>query len=452
MTPCPYALGDDLQNASISTPAMPTHRQAWWGVSVFSAAALLSYTDRQILNLLVDPIRHDLAISDTQMSLLQGAAFAVLYCVVGLPLGRCADVLPRRAIILAGIALWSVGTAACGLADSFGALFASRLCVGIGEAALAPAALSMIADYFAPERRGTAIGVFLTGMVVGSGASVAFGALLLHGAQQNLFAWLPFISQRAPWREVLLILGLIGIPVFVMMLSVREPARGGLRAAASHSLPLSAVVSGFLSRRATLGPLYIALAVSTVSDYALFSWTPAFLMRKFSWAADAAGLALGISGAVFGILGTLTGGVIADCLARGGVHRRLLVASVAAALTLTGGLVGLSPGAPTLLALFSIWVFASSMVGTVGIAVLQELLPHPMRGLGSALVSFGNTILGLGLGPTLVALCADYVYRSPASVGLATSTVVLPATLVTVLLFGRARRALRPDTALDRYP
>jgi predicted MFS family arabinose efflux permease len=267
----------------------------------------------------------------------------------------------------------------------------------------------------------------------------------LRAAQSNAFAWAPFISQLTPWREVLLILGLIGIVVFLLMLGVPEPARHGRMDETSRAPPLSAVMAEFARRRATLAPLYLAMAVSTISDYALYSWTPAFLIRAFSWPADMAGLALGLSGAVCGVAGTLGGGIIADRLALGGgVHRRLLVASVAAGLSIAGGLVGLSSGAPVLLALFSLWVFASSIVGTVGIAVVQELLPNEMRGLGTALISFGNTILGLGLGPTLVALCTDYVYRSPSSVGLATTTVVLPVTVVTLLLFLRAMLALRP--------
>jgi MFS family permease len=204
-------------------------------------------------------------------------------------------------------------------------------------------------------------------------------------------------------------------------------------------------VREFAHRRQTLAPLYLALAVSTISDYALYAWTPAFLMRNLSWPAAAAGSALGVAGAVCGVVGTLGGGVIADRFASGGgVHGRLLVASAAAALATTGGLVGMSSWAPAVLALFSLWVMASSVLGTVGVAVVQELLPSQMRGVGTALISFGNTILGLGLGPTLVALCTDYVYRDSRAVGLAITTIVLPVTLLTLLLFRRATRALRP--------
>ncbi len=137
-------------------PPWPSPSRAWWAVGVFCIAAILSYSDRQILSLLVDPIRADLHATDVQIGLLQGAAFALIYAVAGVALGRAADVLPRRLVIVAGILIWSLATVACGYAHSFGSLFAARAAVGIGEAALAPAAMSIITDSFPVNRRGAA--------------------------------------------------------------------------------------------------------------------------------------------------------------------------------------------------------------------------------------------------------------------------------------------------------
>src|ERR1700744_3373832 len=158
-----------MQPAAESIRRYPPAFQGWWAVSVFAIAAVLSYTDRQILGLLVDPIRGDLHISDTQLTILQGAAFAVLYSFIGLPLGRVADLVPRRALLVFAVAMWRFGTIVCGLSHSFAGLFGARLLVGIGEAALAPAAMSLIADYFPPAIRALPTGVFLTGMVAGGG-------------------------------------------------------------------------------------------------------------------------------------------------------------------------------------------------------------------------------------------------------------------------------------------
>ena len=185
----------------------PSAASAWGAVALFCVAAVLSYTDRQILSLLVDPIRADLHISDTQVGVLQGVAFAVIYSFAGLPLGRLADLVERRYVIFAGIALWSVGTLICGYAGDFWSLFGGRVVVGVGEAALAPAAFSMISDMFPAERRGTALGVFIMGMAVGGGVAITIGGEVLGLAASGAFAGVPGLRDLVPWRAVLVLLG-----------------------------------------------------------------------------------------------------------------------------------------------------------------------------------------------------------------------------------------------------
>src|SRR5690348_797262 len=153
----------------------PKRSYAWTVVAILIATAILSYTDRQVLSLLVDPIRHDLGITDREVSYLLGAAFAVVYGVAGIPLGFLADRTSRRNLICGGVVVWSCGTIACGLAHTFGQLFAARIVVGLGEAVLSPAAISLISDYFPPARRGTAVGFFLAGIAIGIGAAILIG-------------------------------------------------------------------------------------------------------------------------------------------------------------------------------------------------------------------------------------------------------------------------------------
>ena len=423
----------------------PPAWQGWWVVTIFALAAVLQYTDRQILSLLVDPIRADLAISDTQISVLQGAAFAVLYSFIGLPLGRAADMLPRRSIIIAGIVLWSLATAACGLATAYGQLLLARICVGIGEAALAPAAVSMIADYFPPARRGTAIGAFLMGQVIGGGAAIAIGGYLLDLAQQGAFAWLPGIGTAAPWRIVLILVGIPGVPVAALLLSVPEPARrrAGVDGRPGRALPLRAVAAGFRMRTASLVPLYIATALFSVGDYALLAWSPAHLARNYAFAPGEIGAVLGGLAIATGILGTIGGGYAADRLAiRGGARARLQIVLGSALFGALGACVGFAPSAPVFLAILTVWMLASAVSGTVAITAVLELLPNEMRGIGTSLIAFCNTILGLGTGPTLVALATDDIFGSENSVGLAMTLVVLPATLVAIFLYYRALRVV----------
>jgi MFS family permease len=437
--------------ASPAEAPYPPARQAWSVIAIFAVAAVLQYTDRQILSLLVDPIRADLGISDTQISVLQGAAFAVLYSLVGLPLGRTADILPRRSTIIAGIALWSLATAACGLATGFGQLLVCRICVGIGEAALAPAAVSMIADYFPAKRRGTAIGVFIMGQTIGGGAAIAIGGYFLDLAVRGAFAWLPFIGTAAPWRIVLVLVGLPGLAVAALLLGVPEPPRRrGMGGTPGQALPLIDVVRGFRARAATLVPLYIAAALFSLGDYGLLAWSPAFLSRDFAFTPVEIGLALGGIAIATGIVGSVLGGYVADRRAmRSGSVGRLQVVVATALFGVLGACVGFAPTAPLVLAALTIWMLSSAISGTVAITALLELVPNEMRGVGTSLVSFCNTIVGLGLGPTLVALATDHVFADETSVGLAMTLVVLPASILAIILF---YRALRIVAAGSRIP
>src|SRR5207237_6904211 len=149
----------------------PRRSSAWAVVAILIGTAILSYTDRQVLSLLVDPIRRDLLISDTEVSLLLGTAFAVVYGVAGIPFGLLADRTSRRNLIFFGVVVWSIGTVACGFAGSFSGLFAARIVVGLGESVLSPSAISLISDYFPPSRRGLAVGSYLSGIAIGNGAS-----------------------------------------------------------------------------------------------------------------------------------------------------------------------------------------------------------------------------------------------------------------------------------------
>jgi MFS family permease len=415
-------------------------------VVIFAVAALLSYTDRQILALLVDPIRGDLHISDTGLSILQGAAFAVLYSVIGLPLGRIADLVPRRALLLLAVLLWSLGTMLCGYAHSFAELFAARLLVGVGEAALAPAAMSLIGDYFPPSARALPTGVFLTGMVAGGGAAIAVGGYLLNAAQHAAFSFLPVVGSLAPWREVLVLLGGVGALVALLFLALREPPgrHAGFGEIRGRLLALGDV---FRSRFRLLLPLYAAMGIGSIVDYAILSWTPALLSRRFALTPGEIGMALGGAAVAGGLIGTPAGGLLADWVARRfGLLARIRLCAGILVIGLGAAPIGiLASPAATVASVFA-WILVSSMAGTIGIATTLDLLPHESRGLGTSTIAFCNTIIGLGLGPTLVALATDRLYGTPGAVGLALSTVAAPAILVACVLFYAAASAARRET------
>jgi len=433
------ALQTDERALPIELP-WPAPSQAWFALVAFCAAAILSYTDRQILSLLVDPLRQAFALTDTQVSLLQGLAFALIYAFAGLPLGRMADMLPRRRVIIGGIVLWSLGTLWCGLSRSFGELFIARSLVGIGEAALAPAATSMIADYFPAQRRGTATGVFLMGQVAGGGIAIALGGTILQMAQSGMLAGLPLIGGLAPWRTTLLVLALPGLAVAGLIAMTREPARRH-SAGRPTSVPLRDVIHQLGTHRTTLGPVYFAMAMLSVGDFSLQNWFPAFLARSFAMSPGAIGAALGPAAIAGALIGTLGAGTIGDRLVtRGGSAARLPVAMIAAALAIPGALVVLAPSGWSAIAIFMIWLIMSNAAGAIGITCVQELAPAPVLGVSLALISFFNMLFGLGIGTTMTAMLTDHVYAHHGGVGRSMTTMALPGAVLGALGFYAAWR------------
>jgi MFS family permease len=435
--------------------AYPRPARAWWGVALFTLGAILSYTDRQILAILVDPIRTSLHLSDTQLSLLQGAAFAVLYSVLGLPLGRCADLVPRRALLALAIALWSVGTVACGLAHSFGALLGARLLVAVGETALAPAAISLIGEYFPPDRRGMAMGVFLTGIVVGAGAAIGIGGGLLQLAEADSLRALPVIGALAPWRTVLLVAGIAGFAMSAAMLTLDEPGGRNFSAAVLRArlFGVGEIVRAFRTHASVLAPLYGALALWSIVDMAVLSWSPALLMRRFAWSPGEVGARLGAIAILAGLIGTPAGGFISDRVtARWGLGARFPLLVIVA----VGGILGIPVGvlgtADEALASACCWIFVSSTIGTIALATILDILPQESRGFGTSTVAFNNIIVGMGLGPTLVALLTDRVFHESQAVGYSMSCVIAPSVLIAILLYAvamlRASQLCAPSQSL----
>ena len=426
-----------LRTTTAGESPWPPASQAWWAVGVFCIAAVLSYSDRQILSLLVDPIRADLHASDVQIGLLQGAAFAIIYSVAGVALGRAADVLPRRWVIVTGIMIWSVATLACGYAQSFGGLFIARAFVGVGEAALAPAAMSIITDSFPMRRRGAATGTFLMGMIVGGGVALALGGAIVHAAQSGALRGLPIVGGLAPWRSGLVILGLLGLPIAALASSVPEPERRHRLAGPSGPpVTLREAAAGLAVLWPALAPLYGAMGLSSLCDFAILNWTPTLLSRRFGVGVAEIGAVLGAVVIVGGVLGSAGAGLAADAIAkRRGPSARLLLAFGAMVIGVFGALPILATTPLLVFALAGLWIFASTTGQSIGITVLQEMAPGDARGLSVSLVSLVNIGLGLALGAALPALVLEYLLHDPRAVGAAISIVALPCALAAVVLY-----------------
>lgn len=412
-------------------------------VGVFCLAALVSYTDRLVLSALVDPIKRTLGVDDSSVSLLQGAAFALVYVFSGLLLGRLADKRRRLTILIIGSSVWCGGTIACGLAASFWVLFAARIVVGVGEAALAPAAVSIISDSFSPSRRGAALGVFMFGFALGGPASIAVGSVMLASANAGTFSGLPVLGAMEPWRIVLVIMGLAGFAVPSLFLTLREPARQVL----APQLSIHSMVRRLAVDRYSLVPAYLAMGLLSIGDYGMLAWVPSALSRDFAMPLADLGRTFGAVTIGAGMLGCVFGGAVSDLFARwSGTRGRLLFSLGAAIVACTGAGLVSSTRISMVFSGVGFWTFGSMLAAISTVAAVQDIVPSEYRGVGIAVVAFCNTLLGLGLGPTFVALITDHLFRDPQFVAQAVTTTALPAgTAAAILLFYASRAAAGRD-------
>jgi MFS family permease len=388
----------------------PSSTRAWVTVAILMVAYVLSFIDRQILNLLVGPIRRDLMISDTQMSLLMGLSFALFYTVCGIPLGRLADTKSRRGLIAIGVLFWSAATAACGMAKLYWQFLICRIGVGVGEAALSPAAYSLIADSFPAERRATAISVYSMGVYLGSGIAFLLGGLVIQFASAQGDVVLPVIGEVRPWQLIFLILGAAGVLFTLLMLAVREPARRGV--GAGVAVPLAEVGRYIRANRRTVLCHNFGFAGLAFAGYGSAAWVPTFFIRTYGWDAGQVGIVYGSIVAVFGCLGIVFGGRLADWMAKRGSSDANMRVGLYAALGAVPFVLSfpLMDSAMWAAVLMAPTVFCLSMPFGVAPAAIQEIMPNSMRGQASAIYLFVITLIGLGIGPTAVALVTDYVF------------------------------------------
>jgi MFS family permease len=365
----------------------------------------ISFIDRQIMSLMIGPIRKDLAITDTQVSLLIGLAFALFYTLLGMPIARLADRHSRRAIVAIGIFVWCLMTSACGLSQSYLQLFVARVGVGVGEAALSPSALSLISDYFPANQRGRAIALYTTGISLGSGLAMIIGGQLVAmvgGAERS--AW-PLFGMLYGWQKIFVLVGLPGLLMAAMMVTVR--AGGG-------AIALGEVLRFLGSRWRLYGSHFLGLSVVATLMYGFLAWVPQLFIRTWGWSIRSIGLAYGIVTLLSGALSVLLVSVLARYFTqRGRTDVYMRVALWSAAMSVFGAVcVPLAPSAE--LAVLALVPMSVGTVAATGAALtaLMVVTPNEMRAQASAAYYFVVNLLGLTLGPTGIALFTDYVFRS----------------------------------------
>ncbi|MET3614244.1 MFS family permease [Rhizobium aquaticum] len=404
-------------------------------LGVLTTAYIFAYLDRQILSLLVEPIRRDLLLTDVEIGLLQGLSFALVLAVGGLPAGRWVDRGNRTSIAAMAIAVWSIMTAACGFADSFLSLLVCRAGVALGEAALIPAAYSLISDLFPTRRRGLAMGIYSSGAFIGAGLSLILAASALHHLSQPGSS-LTRLGTTFAWQSVFVLVGLPGLAIALWVASLKEPARGAAESAPAEVPNMNDVRAYFWARRVELLTLYFSLGLVGMQSYSYSAWGPSMLIRAFELSPAAVGLVLGPLFIGASLAGLLVGAMLGDKLVRRGLRaaRPALMCVGALGAGVFAAPLPMMTTQNAALTFIAGTCFFSTLVVANGPAALQDITPPRMRGISSAIGVMVVTMVGMGLGPPLVGYITENVLRDPHQLGMALSVVSTGALLSSAAL------------------
>lgn len=417
----------DTESARDTADRYPRPAYAWYVTILLMPFYVLSFMDRIIIAVLIEPIKADLALTDVQISLLGGLSFAVFYSIVGIFIGRLADSMNRPLLIAIGVFLWSLTTALCGFVGRFWQLLLLRMGVGLGESALLPSTISLLADYFPPRRVATPTSVFLFGAPIGIGLSFAIGGYLLSTAQditgRPSWGTVPIVGGMAAWQLVLFFLGTVGMAMTVVLATVREPrngireSNGGQSSAARRAAPAQLHdVADYAKRNAiAIWTLYFGMALISLAAYAQGIWDYTFLSRTYGIQPTEIGLRYGMVQMGGGLSGMFLAGLISDRLSARGIEAASLrMVVIGCAISAPFSFLYPLADSPT----HSLWlmfvaIFGSNMGFACAASAIQRMFPGSMLGLAAGIYYFISNAIGMGVGPTAVAALTDYLYQDP---------------------------------------
>lgn len=418
----------------------------WYVAGLMGCGYAVSFLDRALVSVAGAPIKQDLGLSDTQFGLLQGTSFVILYSLCGLPLGRLADRIDRRAMIALGILFWTAMTAICGLAGSFSMFFLARIGVGLGEASLVPAGMSLIGSVMPQEKMARAVAVFIMGATIGTSMALLGGGYLLVRLGAAGPIDVPLLGMIAPWQALFLLACLPGLAVAALVMTIREPVRAAVpRAQAS----LGAALEHVRAHLRAYGFLTAAACCNVMIAQTQGAWAPLFFVRQFGLAPGASAIMVGTMFLISAPTGQFFGGFLTDRLqARGIAGAQNLIMALFLALALVPGAIFCTTDRLWLAqASYPLFAFLVSAATPTGLAALQLLTPGRYRGTLSALFLSIVTLVGLGLGPALVGLLTDHLFHDERALGRSLLIVILVAGIAGPLLALAGRRPFSRATA-----
>ncbi|MGZ8345661.1 MAG: MFS transporter [Allosphingosinicella sp.] len=431
-----------------SAAAYPPAGRAWRVVLLLLLVYSLAYVDRQILSLAIEPMKRDLDLSDTQISLLIGLAFSLTYAIMGLPAGRLADCFSRSRIITVAVLAWSAMTSLFGFATSFGMLFLARLGVGVGEAPLNACAMPLISDLFPKERLGRALGIYMLGASIGAGLTGILGGHFLPLIAADIWVDVGGVALR-PWQLMFVGLGAFGLLVGLATLAIGEPVRHGrgLAAGPRAAVPV-AEVAGHLRRHwiAYLAVMW-PISATALMVFGASSWIPSFFIRSYGLTVEEAGGYIrtwGVLSLVFGMLGVIGGGLLTDRLVRKYKDGYVRALTIGAILALPGyGLFALMPTPGAALTLFALAPVGAGIMQAASTTSMMMLTPNRMRSQVAAFFFLIVTLIGSLSGPTLIAALTDYAFADEAALRYSIALVAVTGLGSALVLLGFVRSAYR---------
>ena len=392
---------------------------AWYAVFVLLLAYVLSFVDRIILSLLVTPIKEDLGTTDAQMGLLMGFAFAIFYTLAGIPIAKYSDVKSRKMIIAIGIFLWSIMTAVCGLARSFFQLFLARVGVGVGEAALTPAAYSMISDYFSEEKLGRAMAVYKSGAMFGGGLAFIIGGAVVGYVVNSDSIILPVLGELKPWQMAFIIVGLPGVLIGLLMLTVKEPSRTGVADNLDKKVSISDAIKYMQKRWRVYLFIFLGFAFMAAPISSALTWIPVYLQRIHEMSIPDSGRTLGIIIFFLSSSGVLFSGWLIDTFKKRGYQDGYFkVALIICLVSLPIIYYAMNDQSlEKTLWWLHLFVFVASMPLVISATVLQIVTPNQLRAQVSAVyMLFLNLITALVV-TTGIGFITDFWFKDEMALG-----------------------------------
>lgn len=431
-----YAVAMNTIAPAADARAYPPRWLAWSVLALLAMAALMSFVDRFVLSLLITPIKASLALSDFQIGLLMGPAFAICFAIFGVPIGWLADRANRRTIVAAGIALWSIMTAMCGLAKSFGTLFAARIGVGMGEAALNPCVVSLVSDYFPPTLRARAIGFYMAGAFLGAGGAYIIGGQAVKVIESWPSVTLSLVGDLEPWQTAFLVVAAPAALLAVVMMLVPEPPRA--RGQSADSEPPLAGFGHVLKNFPAYAGVFLGMGGTTAISASSF-WSPVLFERAWGWPVDRSGLTIGLIILATGIPGANLGGWIADRLIRAGRADGPLITCLIGSVVMLPGfaLYPLMPNGEAAAALLCLAFLGLAVATGVSPAAAGAVSPARFKAGIAGMFFMTINLLGLFLGPPTVGLIADAIPGADGlRIALSTTFAVFGVMTIGVLWWG----------------